>query len=301
MKKVLISGGSGLVGKTLTELLKKQGVEVHWLSTRKGASAEGVTVHFWNPKSLEIEKGALQGIDTIFHLAGANVAQRWTEKNKRDIMDSRVMGTQTLYKAIAESDQKPSRFISASAVGYYPSDYEKFYTEDASPATDFLGSVVTEWEREVDRISSLGSRVVKLRIGIVLDKSGGALGQMIPAFKFGVGSPLGSGKQWMPWIHMEDLARMFIHAAKTDEMTGAYNAAAENQVRNREFGRCLAVAMRKPYFFPAVPAFALKLLLGQMAQIALMSTHISVDRMKEAGFEWKHPELIAALKDVLGK
>ncbi|NVK26915.1 MAG: TIGR01777 family protein [Flavobacteriia bacterium] len=301
MKKVLISGGSGLVGNTLTRLLKNEGIEVHWLSTRKNANAQGVQVHYWNPNALEIEDGALDGIDTVFHLAGASVAQRWTDKNKRAILDSRVMGTQTLYKAIAESDHKPENFISASAVGYYPSDYDEFYTEDAAPATDFLGNVVTEWEREVDRISSLGARVVKLRIGIVLDKSGGALGQMIPAFKFGLGSPLGSGKQWMPWIHVEDLARMFIHAGNNAKMTGAYNAAAESQVRNKEFGRCLAVAMNKPYFFPPVPSFALKLLLGEMAQIALMSTHVSVERVKETGFTWKHPELVSAMKDVLSK
>lgn len=300
MKKVLITGGSGLVGKTLTRLLLEQGVEVHWLSTRKSASYPNVTIHYWNPSKLEMDEAALDGIDTVFNLAGANVAMRWTEENKRKIMDSRVQGAQTLYNYLASSGVK-SNIISASAVGYYPSDYDKFYIESDAPNDDFLGTVVQKWEEAVDQMTKLNLRVVKLRIGIVLDKSGGALGQMLLPFKLGVGSPLGSGKQWMPWIHVEDLARMFIHLAKDSSASGAYNAAAENQVRNKEFGAKLAKALNRPYFFPPVPAFALKLVLGEMAFIALMSTHISVEKVKSTGFEWKHTDLLEALKDVIDR
>lgn len=298
MKKVLITGGSGLVGKTLTHLLLERGVEVHWLSTRKSASYPNVTVHYWNPAHLEMDDNALDDIDTVFNLAGANVAMRWTDENKRLILDSRVQGAQTLYKYLEKSKSKPD-VISASAVGYYPSDYEKLYVETDKPNDEFLGMVVQQWEEAVDQIQNLGLRVVKLRIGIVLDKGGGALGQMLLPFKLGVGSPLGSGKQWMPWIHVEDLGRMFIHLAEQGDASGAYNASVENQVRNKEFGAKLAKALNRPYFFPPVPAFTLKLALGEMAFIALMSTHISVDKVKKTGFEWKHTDLLEALKDVL--
>lgn len=298
MKKVLITGGSGLVGTTLTQLLIDQGVEVHWLSTRTSTDHPHVTVHLWNPAKLEMDAEALNGIDTIFNLAGANVAMRWTEKNKQSILNSRVQGAQTLYKYLKESDSKPD-VISASAVGYYPSDYEKVYVESDDPGETFLGKVVQAWEAAVDEISTLGLRVVKLRIGIVLDQGGGALGQMVLPFKLGLGSPLGSGKQWMPWIHVEDLGRMFIHLANDASASGAYNASVEKQVRNKEFGAKLAKALNRPYFFPPVPAFGLKLFLGEMAFIALMSTHISVSKVKDTGFQWKHTDLLDALKDVL--
>lgn len=301
MNKVLISGGSGMVGTEITKILLEKGVEVRWLSTRKNAKAEGVKVFHWDPDQHYIEESALEGVDTVIHLAGASVAKRWTDEHKKAIMDSRMKGSQTLFRGIERMSSRPTSFISASAVGYYPSDDEKLYDEKADPANDFLGKVVQIWEEEVDRIEDLNVRVAKMRIGIVLEKSGGALGQMLPAFKLGVGSPLGNGRQWMPWIHVHDLARMFVHTAENTSMQGAFNAAAADQVRNKEFGRILAKVLGVPYFFPNVPGWALKLLLGEMAQIALMSTHVSVEKVKESGFTWKYTTLESALKDSLKK
>lgn len=290
-----------MVGKEITRNLTAKRIQVRWLSTREGATSIDAEVFHWNPKENYVDPKALAGVDAVIHLAGASVAKRWTSEHKKSIMESRVEGTKALYSAIEQCEAPPRAFISASAVGYYPTSTESFFTEEHDPATDFLGNVTSQWEEEVDKIESLGLRVAKLRIGIVLEKSGGALGQMLPAFKAGIGSPLGSGKQWMPWIHVTDLARMFIHAMENETVQGAYNAAAENQVRNMEFGAVLAKVLNRPYFFPKVPAWALRLLLGEMAQIALMSTHVSVDRIKQTGFSWKYTHLEEALKDVLKK
>lgn len=299
MKVVLISGGSGLIGKTITDILLKQNVEVRWLSTRTTTQHPNVKVYLWSPKAMEIDAEALNGVDTVINLAGEAVAQRWTRQAKSAIFNSRVQSVRTLAKAIEAREDRPSSFINASAVGYYPDNNGRAYLETDEPGNDFLAKVVTHWEKEVGKVSDLGVQTAMLRIGIVLDKSGGALGQMLPFFKIGLGSPLGSGKQWMPWIHVEDLARMFIHLARNEEAQGVYNAAGPNQVRNAEFSKTLAQAMNKPFFAPAVPSFMLKLVLGKMATIALASTKVSVEKIQNTGFEWKHPELLPALQDVL--
>ncbi len=301
MNKVLITGGSGLVGRKLTALLLEQNVEVHWLSTRKSAKADGVTIHYWNPAELHIDFNGLEDIDTVFNLAGANVAQRWTDTAKKLIMDSRVDSARTLYKYIENGSLKPTSLISASAVGYYRSDFDKEYVESDAPGDDFLSTVVQNWEAEVDRIAELNVRVAKLRIGIVLEIGGGALGQMLPVFKLGIGSPLGTGKQWMPWIHVHDLAALFMHIAQNESCSGAFNAGGINPVRNKEFGAILAKVLGKPYFFPPVPGFVLRIVLGEMARIALMSTKISQQKVLDSGFEYQYQTLEQAFTEILKK
>lgn len=300
-KVALISGGSGMVGRVLTEQLIQDQWEVRWLSTRSNASApQGVSVFSWSPDAFEIDPLALENVDTIFHLAGANVAARWTDSHKKNIYNSRIDGTQTLLRAVEQCKRKPHTIVSASAVGYYPSKGDDLLMEDHGPGSGFLSEVVIDWEKEVQKFSELGVREVRLRIGIVLDKSGGVLGQLLPVFKWGIGSQLGDGKQWMPWIHVSDLARMFHHAATNEKIHGPYNAGGPAPVTNAEFSKTLAKSMDKPYFFPTVPAMALKLVLGEMAQVALMSTRISTDKMAQTGFEWDFQSLEGALDDLLG-
>lgn len=299
MKKVLISGGSGTIGTELTKQLLKQNVEVRWLSRSASTTFPGVKVYEWDPARHDIDTDALEDVDTIFHLAGANVAMRWTSKNKKIILDSRIQSTLTFIRAWEEGAHKPDSFISSSAVGFYPSDLEKTMHEDDKPGNGFLNDVVIQWEEAVKQVEKCGVRAVRLRIGVVLSEDGGALGKMLPIYKMGLGSPLGSGKQWMPWVHLEDVARIFQHAATHSEMNGAYNTASPNPVRNGEFSKTLAKAMGKPHFMPAVPSFALKLIMGSMSQIALDSNKVSTEKLAKTGFEWKWTQLESALQDTL--
>lgn len=299
MKKVLISGGSGTIGTELTKQLIERGIEVRWLSRSASTSYPGVKVFEWDPMRHDIDTEALKDVDTVFHLAGANVAMRWNAENKKTIVNSRVESTLTFIRAWEEGAHKPNTFISSSAVGYYPSNFTKTMHEDDQPGNGFLNDVVVQWENAVKQVEKYGIRTVRLRIGVVLSEDGGALGKMLPIYKMGLGSPLGSGKQWMPWIHLEDVARIFLHAATHDNMSGAYNTAAPNPVQNAEFSKALANALGKPHFMPAVPTFALKLAMGSMAQIALDSNRVSTDKLAQTGFEWKWNELEPALKDTL--
>lgn len=297
MKKVLISGGSGTIGRALTDMLIAKGIEVQWLTT-SNSSYPGVRVFEWNPEKHEIDHDALTDVDTIFHLAGANVAMRWTSENKKLILSSRVNSTLTFIRAWEEGAHKPSSFISSSAVGYYPSSINTTMVETDAPGKGFLNEVVVSWENAVKQIETYGIRTIRLRIGVVLSASG-ALGKMLPLYKLGLGSPLGSGKQWMPWIHLEDVARAFIHMAESDTPSGAYNTAAPSPVPNREFSQTLAKVLNRPHFLPPVPEFMLKLAMGSMSQIALDSNKVSVEKLQSTGYQWTWPNLEEALRDTL--
>lgn len=298
MKKVLISGGSGTIGRRLSDVLLENNIEVRWLST-SGASKQGVQVFDWEPDKLEMDPSALEDVDTVFNLAGKNIAVRWTPRNRKEIIDSRVNSAKTFIRAWEEGAHRPSSFISSSAVGYYPSDEKEVMTELHVPGSTFISDVVVQWEKAVNLIAEYNIRVVKLRTGVVLDVSSGALAKMLPVFKWGFGSPLGTGRQGMPWIHIDDMASAFIHAAEQPKMSGSYNVASPNQVTNAEFSKVLASTLNKPYFFPAVPQFALNALMGEMASIATNSNWVSVEKLAKTGFEWEYPELETALEATL--
>ncbi|PZV86216.1 hypothetical protein CLV31_102111 [Algoriphagus aquaeductus] len=296
MKNILISGGSGLVGQRITKLLEKKGYEVAWLSR----SRQGRKSFLWDVEKQEIDPEAMDWADAIIHLAGAGVAEkRWTPDRKNLILDSRTHSTQLLFSAIEKSAKKPSTCISASAVGYYGFNTgTNLVDENSMPGGDFLAQVVIAWENEVKKMEALHLRTVLFRIGIVLDAEGGALGEML---KPPVAAPLGSGDQWMSWIHIEDLARMFVYALEKTTLQGVYNAVGPNPATNQQLTKEAAAAKGKPYIGIGVPGFALKLVLGEMAAMVLGGNRVSSQKIQKAGFEFEFPELKGALKDVFSR
>ncbi len=270
MKNILITGGSGLVGKQLTALLEQKGYEVAWLSRK----AQQRTHFIWDVARQEIDPQALEWADAVVHLAGEGVAEkRWTAERKQAILRSRTESTALLHRAIEQATHKPSTFISASAVGFYGFDTGPALVDESSPSgKDFLADVVLAWEKEVKKIESLPLRCIILRIGIVLDAQGGALAEML---KPPVAAPLGSGAQWMSWIHVEDLVRLFVFALEKTTLQGIYNAVGPHPATNQQLTKEAAAAKGKPYVGIGVPGFALKLVLGEMAAMVLGGNRVS--------------------------
>jgi len=293
MKNILITGGSGLVGRRITAQLERKGYQVGWLSR----SAQARTHFLWDVAQQTIDSQAMEWADAVIHLAGEGVAEkRWTAVRKKSILDSRTHSTQLLHTAIQQAEKKPLAFISASAIGFYGFQTGATLVEESSPAgTDFLADVVVAWEQEVKKIEALAVRCVLLRIGIVLDAKGGALGEML---KPPVAAPLGSGDQWMSWIHVEDLARLFVFALEKTTLQGIYNAVGPNPATNQQLTKEAAAAKGKPYVGIGVPGFALKLVLGKMAAMVLGGNRVSSQKIQKAGFVFEFPELGAALKDI---
>ncbi|MEY2972066.1 MAG: hypothetical protein RL738_907 [Bacteroidota bacterium] len=289
-----ITGGTGLVGRAVLERLTAAGHEVRVLTRSPRRPHE----YSWNPAACTVDPAALQGVDAVVHLAGASVSERWTAKHKRAIMDSRIQGSETLYRALAAMNVRPEVLVSASAVGIYPNSYDRVYTERDGGAPGFLGDVVRAWEAQTDRFEELGLRTAKLRIGIVLGRGGGVLGTLLPVFKLGLGSALGNGRHWMPWIHVADLAAMVERLAEDRSLSGIWNGVGPDSTTNMEFSQTLAKVLKRPFWAPAPPAWALKLALGEMAQIALMSTHCSAQKWRDAGFEYRFRDLRTALEDL---
>jgi uncharacterized protein (TIGR01777 family) len=299
MHTYLITGGTGLVGQALTRLLEQQGHRVRHLSTRISSAPNRF---HWDPSIGTLDPKALHDVTHIIHLAGANVAKRWTRKHKAAILESRIKGSATLEAAIAQlpSDKRPEAIISASAVGIYPNHPDHIYSELEGQPQGFLGEVVEQWESSVDRFGALGMRVAKVRIGIVLGTGGGVLATLLPVFKLGLGAPLGNGRHWMPWIHVEDLARQFAYLAQ-HPVEGVWNGVGPYSVTNAEFSKTLAHSLKRPYFLPAVPGWALRLALGEMAQVGLMSTRCSASKWESIGFVFQYTTLEAAFEELLHK
>jgi uncharacterized protein (TIGR01777 family) len=243
---------------------------------------------------------AFEGIDVVDHLAGESVAgARWTTAQKARIRDSRVVGTRHLVQGIAQAATKPATLVSASAVGYYGSRGDEELTESASPADDFLARVCVEWEQEAMAADRLGVRVVTARTGIVLGSgSGGALAKMLTPFKLGAGGPLGNGRQWMPWIHVADLARLYVHAADHGEIRGPMNSVAPNPVRNSEFTKALGRQLHRPAFMPA-PYLGLRLVFGEFAQVLFASQRVIPRVALDTGFTFQFPDITSALREIL--
>ncbi|MEO0330854.1 MAG: TIGR01777 family oxidoreductase [Bacteroidota bacterium] len=299
--KVLITGGTGLVGTRLTQLLQEKGYTVTHLS-RSVSGTENVKTYQWNIEKKEIDPEALIGVDYIIHLAGAGIAdKRWTDQQKELILKSRTESTKLLQNSIAKLDNHAIKaFISASAVGYYGIDTGDAWMTEENPSGDgFAAEVTRQWEAAVDEINQLNLRVVKIRIGIVLSEKGGALVKIMQPIKFGVGAPLGRGGQYLSWIHLDDLCHLFIFALEQSNMEGVYNGVAPHPATNQELTKKAADVLNRPLFLPNVPAFALKLMLGEMAQVVTGGNRVSSQKSEQAGFEFKYTELRPALVDLL--
>ena len=299
METVLITGGSGLVGKELNKKLTQKGYKVHNLSRNKSQTNKS-NVFYWNPEKEEIDSEAIEKADYIIHLAGANIGEkRWTSKRKQIILNSRVKSGELLFKSIKENKLKPNAFISASATGYYGGiTSDKTFVETDSSANDFLGKTCLKWEQTADKFTVEGIRAVKIRTGVVLTRKGGALEKMFIPVKLGVGSPIGSGEQFMPWIHIDDLCNIYIKAIEDTKMESAYNAVAPEHKTNKEFVKTIAKVLKKPFWFPNVPSFVLKILFGEMSQIILKGSKVSSEKIIKADYEFEFTQLKDAIIDL---
>lgn len=302
MAKILITGGTGLVGTRLTALLQSEGHEVAYLSRKKRPDAK-ITYFEWDLKKGYIEEGALEWADRVIHLAGAGVAdERWTPERKEAIMKSRTESAKLLKSELSKRNHDIRSFIAATAIGWYGDSGSQLMTEEMPPANDFLAKVCQEWEKEIDALTeATGLRTVKIRVGVVLSTQGGALVEIAKPIKLYAGAALGSGKQYQSWIHIEDLCRLFIYAMDNTEMKGIYNGVAPHPITNEELTEAIAKELNKPLILPNVPAFAMKLMLGEMATVVLAGSKVSSEKASLMGFEWDHPHIAAALTDLYRK
>jgi uncharacterized protein len=301
VSNILITGASGLIGTQLTEMLLQKGHQVSHLGRNKKSNGK-IKSFTWNVDQHQMDENALQGIDTIIHLTGAGVAdKRWTENRKQEILISRTQSTQLLFDVLKKGNHQVTTFISASAIGYYGFESNEELTETSAPGRDYLAHVTKQWEDEVDKIQSLNIRVAKIRIGIVLSEKGGALKEMMLPIKLFVGAPLGSGNQFISWIHIDDLCAMFCKAVEDKNMHGVYNGVGTHPVTNRALTRAIARVLRRPLFLPPIPGFIMNIIIGEMADIVLGGSKVSSLKIQQAGFSFQFDTLDKALRDLLIK
>jgi uncharacterized protein len=299
-KKVLVTGGSGLIGTRLSEILIANGYDVSWLSRKEGRKGD-IKIYSWDYSSGNIDERAVKQADYIIHLAGANVGEkRWTQDYKREILESRTKSTSLLFDTVKIHKPTLTAFIGGSAVGIYGADRgDEWLKEESTYGNDFLATVVKEWEKQIQRFFEAGIRTVKIRTGIVLSKSGGVLERMAGPIKLHAGSGLGSGKQFVPWIHIDDLCGIFIKAISDDNMTGPFNAVAPNPVTNQYLTEEIAKALDKKILLPNVPSFILKMALGEFSSSVLGGERVSAEKIQNVGYQFKFPSVDKALKDLL--
>jgi uncharacterized protein len=300
MSRIAVTGATGLIGRRLVTALRGRGDEVTVLSRDpEGAAASlGVEAVAWRPEEHAAPAHALAGRDAVVHLAGENVAQRWSAAAKRRIRESRELGTRNLVAGLRAADPRPSVLVCASAVGYYGPHGDEILDESAPAGADFLAEACVAWEREAARAAELGLRVASLRTGVVLDRSGGALAKMLPPFRAGVGGPVAGGRQYLPWIHAADLVGLYLAAIDDERYSGPINACAPEPVTNARFSKALGHALHRPAVLP-VPAPALRLLFGDMAAIVTEGQRAVPARAVELGFRFGHADLDEALADAL--
>jgi len=299
MSTILIGGGTGLVGSRLSAILKSQGHTVLHLSRRKNLSAP-YPAYQWDINAGTIDQAAVEQADYIINLAGAGIADaRWTKARKQLIIDSRVKSTALLKQAVQACMTKPKAFISASAIGYYGDRGEELLHENAAPGNGFLAESTQAWENAVSDFAQTGIRTAALRTGIVLSTKGGALEKTLIPYMFRVGSYFGNGQQWFSWIHIDDLCQMFIHALNKDSVEGFYNAASPNPARNKPFTKAIAQAKGIGALMLPAPEFMLRIPMGEMADVVFSSVKVSSEKIEATGFQFKYPDLVSALKDVL--
>lgn len=297
--KVVVTGSTGLIGSALVPLLESRGDRVTRL--RRG-SPPGAGQAWWDPGSGSLPPGSFDGAGAVVHLAGENIAsRRWTSSHKSHIRDSRVFGTRLLCETLATLDNPPSVLVSASAIGYYGDRSSQILDESALPGSGFLAEVCQAWEAAVEPARRRGIRVVVLRTGIVLSAEGGALARMLTPFTLGVGGVIGSGRQYMSWITLEDLLASILHCLTEELTSGPVNGVAPNAATNQEFTKTLGRVLRRPTCLP-IPGFAARLAFGEMADALLLaSTKVSPARLLASGFDFRHPTLEGALRHVLGR
>jgi uncharacterized protein (TIGR01777 family) len=298
---ILITGATGLIGKKMVTLLKKDNHIIHYLSTSKSKieHTSNYKGFYWNPGKGEIDLAAFEDVSVVIHLAGASVSKKWSKAYKNEIIQSRVQTANLLFKTLQSHPNKVKQFVAASAVGIYPDDLTAIYNEDDSKIDDsFLGEVTQLWEESTNLFKSLPLLVTTIRIGVVLAKESGALVEMTKPIKYGFGAALASGKQYVSWIHIDDLVAIFKYVIDNN-LEGVYNAVSPYPTTNEELTKAIAKTIHKPLFLPNVPKFMLRLLLGEMHQIVTSSQHVSSRKILESGFQFQYASLSKSLQNLL--
>jgi uncharacterized protein len=300
INRILITGGTGLIGSKLTEALLGAGKEV-WILSRRPAEAkapEGAKLVDWDGRTTERWLYLVDQVDALVHFAGTSLGGGpWTEARRQEILESRILGGQALAGAVRASSARPKLLVQASAIGYYGTSEQATFTETDPPGDDWLAAVCLAWEKATQDVEDLGVRRVIVRTGLVLDRRQGVLPQMALPVRLGFGGPIGSGRQWLSWIHVEDEIQAILRLMEDDTARGAYNLTAPTPQTNAEFMRALAQALHRPYWLPA-PAFAIQLALGKMSKLVLEGQKVLPNRLQEIGFTFRYPELGAALEEI---
>ncbi len=298
--KVVISGATGFVGQVLVKQLFDSGHEVSILTRNVAKAAISLgskcSYHQWDDMEALPPQSAFEGCDCVINLMGETISKRWDEQQKKKMQLSRINGTRRLVEAVGQLARKPKVFVSTSAIGIYGNRGAEEINENSTLGSDFLATLCKDWENEANKVRNHDMRLVIIRVGIVLGQGGGALQKMLPVFKTGLGGPAGSGKQFMSWVHIEDLANMFVEALKNENIEGVVNGTAPYPATNAEFSKQLGKALNRPAFLPA-PAFALKIALGEMSQIVLEGQRVLPVKFKEHNFRYRYPTLEMALKE----
>ena len=297
--KVVVTGATGTIGQALVSALRERGDQIVVLSRNPAKSSQAlggdVEAHTWSePERETAPPGVFKGADAVIHLAGEPVDQRWSDDAKRRIRDSRELGTRNLVAGMKAAGTQLQTFVSASASGYYGARGDEPVGESEPPGDDFLADVVVRWEREAQAAEEIGVRVAMLRTGVVLSPEGGALGRMLTPFKLGVGGPIAGGRQYIPWLHVDDVVGAYLFALDTEDATGPINLAAPHPATNKEFSKALGKVLKRPAFAP-VPGLALKALYGEMSTIVVNGVRMVPARLEELGYEFRRPDLRDAL------
>ena len=298
---VLITGATGLIGKEILKQCHAVGIKVHYLTTSKSklSAVANTKGFYWNPNTNEIDHTCFKGVTAIINLVGASISNRWTTAYKKEILESRTKTVHLLQDTIKTNNYKIDYVVSASAIGIYPTSLTNYYQETTTEISDsFLGEVVAQWETAVDGFKTLGCKLAKIRIGLVLATKGGALPEIIKPMKFGAGAAFGSGKQWQSWIHVEDLAALFVYALQ-HQLVGIYNGVAPNPVSNKELTKVSANILEYPLILPNIPKFPMQLILGEMHMLLFESQRVSSQKIEAEGFSFKYANLRPALEDLL--
>ncbi|WP_452222953.1 TIGR01777 family oxidoreductase [Lacinutrix chionoecetis] len=299
--RVLITGATGLIGSEIVKQCQAKHIKINYLTTSKDkiANKPDYQGFYWNPREAKIDVNCLNDVDAIIHLVGASISKRWTEKQKQAIINSRLQTTALLHETVKNNPNNIKQIVSASAVGYYPDSETKYYSEDEPEiSTSFLGKVVQEWEQAVDTFSTLDITVSKVRIGVVFSNKGGGFPQLSKPIKYGIGAAMGSGNQWMSWIHLEDLAGIFIHVLE-NELEGVYNGVAPNPATNKTITKAIAKKVQMPLVLPNIPEAVMKFLLGEMHIILFESQRVSSKKIEQSGFNFRYVNLDAALEELV--